>query len=198
LAKLGFAVTAVTGKESEHDLLCQLGCSAVLNREQATGRAGAALLRERWAGVVDTVGGEILAGAIKATQYKGIVTCCGNAASGELPLTVYPFIAKPWDLYPAACGVTAKHSLSINTPPLGAGSLILRGVSLIGIDSAQCPPARRKEIWDKVAGPWQPLLQDALVRLSRRISLAQLSQAVDEMLAGRTQGRIVVDLGDES
>jgi hypothetical protein len=36
------------------------------------------------------------------------------------------FIAKPWDLYPAACGVTAKHSLSINTPPLGAGSLIFR------------------------------------------------------------------------
>jgi alcohol dehydrogenase len=166
LAKLGFAVTAVTGKESEHEFLRQLGCSAVLNRQQAAGRAGAALLRERWAGAVDTVGGEILAGAVKATRYGGIITCCGNAASGELPLTVYPFI--------------------------------LRGVSLVGIDSAECPLARRKEIWDKLAGPWQPLLRDALASLSRRIRLEQLSQTIDAMLAGRTQGRIVVDLGDES
>ncbi len=166
LSKLGFAVTAVTGKESEHEFLRQLGCAAVLNRQQAAGRAGAALLRERWAGVVDTVGGEILAGAIKATHYGGIITCCGNAASGELPLTVYPFI--------------------------------LRGISLLGIDSAECPLARRKEIWQQLAGPWQPLLHDALASLSRRISLEQLSQTIDAMLAGRTQGRIVVDLGDES
>ena len=166
LAKLGFAVTAVTGKESGYDLLRQLGCAAVLNRQQAAGRAGAALLRERWAGVVDTVGGEILAGAIKATQYNGIVTCCGNAASGELPLTVYPFI--------------------------------LRGISLIGIDSAECPLARRKEIWDKLAGTWQPLLHDALASLSRCIGLEQLNQTIEEMLAGRTQGRIVVDLGEAS
>ena len=166
LTKLGFAVTAVTGKESGQEFLRQLGCSAVLNREQAAGRASAALLRERWAGVIDTVGGEILAGAIKATQYNGLVTCCGNAASGELPLTVYPFI--------------------------------LRGVSLLGIDAAECPLARRKEIWDKLAEAWQPLLHDALARLSRRISLAQLSQTIDAMLAGRTQGRIVVDLGEEA
>lgn len=165
LAKLGFAVTAVTGKESEHDFLRQLGCEAVLNRQQAIGRASAALLRERWAGVVDTVGGEILAGAVKAAQYNGIVTCCGNAASGELPLTVYPFI--------------------------------LRGVTLAGIDSAECPLTRRKEIWDKLAGPWRPLLHDALQALSVRISLAQLSQTIDEMLAGRTRGRIVVDLTGE-
>jgi acrylyl-CoA reductase (NADPH) len=164
LAKLGFAVTAVTGKESEHDFLYQLGCAAILNRQQAIGRAGAALLRERWAGVVDTVGGEILAGAIKATQYRGIVTCCGNAASGDLPLTVYPFI--------------------------------LRGVSLVGIDSAECPLARRKAIWEKLAGPWHSALQEVLNRLSCCIPLDQVSSAVDEMLAGRTRGRIVVAVGE--
>ncbi len=166
LAKLGFAVTAVTGKESEHDFLQQLGCTAVLNRQQATGRVSAALLRERWAGVVDTVGGEILAGAIKATRYGGIVTCCGNAASGDLALTVYPFI--------------------------------LRGVSLVGIDSAECPLTRRKEIWDKLAGTWHPLLQDVLVKLSQQITLEQLSQTVDAMLAGQTRGRIVVDLREKA
>jgi len=165
LAKLGFAVTAVTGKESEHELLRQLGCTAVLNRQQALGRASAALLRERWAGVVDTVGGELLAGAIKATQYNGLVVCCGNAASGDLPLTVYPFI--------------------------------LRGVSLIGIDSAACSLARRKEIWAKIAEAWYPLLQDALKLLSLRISLTQLSQTIDAMLAGKTRGRFVIDLTGE-
>ncbi|MCW5205554.1 YhdH/YhfP family quinone oxidoreductase [Desulfobulbus sp. F5] len=165
LAQLGFAVTAVTGKESEHDFLRQLGCTAILNRQQAVGRAGAALLRERWAGVVDTVGGEILAGAIKTTQYGGIVTCCGNAASGELPLTVYPFI--------------------------------LRGISLVGIDSAECPLSRREEIWQKLAGSWRTALQDVLKQLSVRINLDQVSQTVDEMLAGRTRGRIVVDLTGE-
>ncbi|WP_417911214.1 YhdH/YhfP family quinone oxidoreductase [Candidatus Electronema sp. PJ] len=166
LAKLGFAVTAVTGKESAHDFLRQLGCTAVLNRQQAIGRVGAALLRERWAGVVDTVGGEILVGAIKATCRHGIVTCCGNAASGDLSLTVYPFI--------------------------------LRGVSLVGIDSAECPLARRKAIWEQLAGPWHSALQEVLNSLSSCISLEQISHTVDAMLAGQTRGRIVVALGEQS
>jgi acrylyl-CoA reductase (NADPH) len=166
LAQLGFVVTAVTGKESEHDFLKQLGCTTVLNRQQAIGRASAALLRERWAGVVDTVGGEILAGALKATRYGGIVTCCGNAASGDLAVTVYPFI--------------------------------LRGISLIGIDSAECPLSRRKEIWEKLAGPWRLLLKDLLANLCQQITLEQLSHTIDAMLAGQTRGRIVVDLREEA
>ena len=115
LSRLGFEVTGVTGKESEHNFLHELGCTAILDRKQVLGRPGAALLRERWAGVVDTVGGEILASAVKSSRYDGVVTCCGNAASGELPLTVYPFI--------------------------------LRGISLVGIDSASCEMSRRQTIW---------------------------------------------------
>jgi len=61
LSLTGFIVTGVTGKESQRDFLQRLGCSTIFNRKQATGRAGVALLRERWVGVVDTVGGEILA-----------------------------------------------------------------------------------------------------------------------------------------
>ena len=52
------------------------------------------LLSARWAGVVDTVGGDILATAIKETDFDGVVTSCGNAASGDLPLNVYPFILR--------------------------------------------------------------------------------------------------------
>jgi NADPH:quinone reductase-like Zn-dependent oxidoreductase len=51
-------------------------------------------MKERWAGVVDVVGGETLAAAIKATRYGGTVTCCGLVGSAELPLTVYPFILR--------------------------------------------------------------------------------------------------------
>ncbi len=160
LSQIGFSVTGVTGKVSEHLFLHQLGCSKILNRKQATGRPSAAMLRERWSGVVDTVGGEILAAAVKATCYDGVVSCCGNAASGDLPLTVYPFI--------------------------------LRGVSLVGIDSADCPMTRRALIWDKLAGPWQ---LDMLNSLTSCISLEQVSGAIDDMLAGKIRGRVVVDLG---
>lgn len=160
LAKLGFEVVAVTGKEEEHNFLIALGCTKVLTRKQATGRSGAAMLRERWSGVVDTVGGDILASAIKATRYNGIVTCCGNAASGDLPITVYPFI--------------------------------LRGVSLVGIDSACCPMSQRKKIWQQLAGAWRPEMLDVLT--TARIALDQVSQAVEEMLVGQTKGRLVIDL----
>jgi len=160
LSKLGFQVTAVTGKESEHAFLKELGAVNVLARKQATGRAGAALLRERWAGAVDTVGGELLAGAVKATRYGGAVACCGNAASGDLPLTVYPFI--------------------------------LRGICLVGIDSASCPMVRREEIWQNLADGWRLSMLDGL---TTRISLEQLDQYIEAMLAGKTTGRIVVDLG---
>ncbi len=161
LSGLGFEVAAVTGKEDEHPFLQQLGCSAILSRKQATGRASAAMLRERWSGVVDTVGGEILASAVKASRYDGVVTCCGNAASGDLPLTVYPFI--------------------------------LRGVSLVGIDSARCSMTRRSTVWQKLSGPWR---LDMLDSLTERISLDQVSAAIDTMLAGKVRGRVVIDLGE--
>jgi putative YhdH/YhfP family quinone oxidoreductase len=158
LAKLGYRVTGVTGKESEHDFLTRLGCSTIITRRQAMGRTSAAMLKERWNGVVDTVGGEILASAIKATRYEGVVTCCGNAASADLRLTVYPFI--------------------------------LRGVTLVGIDSARCPLARREEIWQKLSGPWKLSLPDTF---STTIGLEGLSEAIDAMLVGRIRGRVVVD-----
>ena len=160
LSRLGFEVAGVTGKEREHSFLQQLGCTTILNRKKATGRPAAAMLRERWAGAVDTVGGEILATAIKSTRYDGVVTCCGNAASGDLPLTVYPFI--------------------------------LRGVSLVGIDSASCPMSRRSAIWQQLAGPWR---LDMQASICSRISLDQVSQAIDDILAGKIRGRVVVDLG---
>jgi putative YhdH/YhfP family quinone oxidoreductase len=94
LASLDFEVTAVTGKSDQHSFLHDIGANSVIERQKFFPGSNKMLLRERWAGVVDTVGGDILAGAIKGTCYNGLVTCCGNAASGELPLNVYPFILR--------------------------------------------------------------------------------------------------------
>jgi acrylyl-CoA reductase (NADPH) len=94
LAKLGYQVTAVTGKSEEHALLAQLGAASILTRQEATDITGRMLLREKWAGVVDTVGGDILTTAIRTTRYGGIVTCCGNVASPNLNISVYPFILR--------------------------------------------------------------------------------------------------------
>lgn len=162
LSHIGYTVIAATGKEEEHPFLRSLGASEFLSREQAATGQERMLLRERWAGAVDTVGGLILATAIKSTRYGGVVACCGNAASGELPISVYPFI--------------------------------LRGITLTGIDSAQCPMTRRKEIWERLAGQWHGAWPETI---SRTVPLPDLDTWIERMLQGRIRGRVVVDLGGE-
>ncbi len=103
LSKLGYRVVAVSGKSDAAALLEPLGASEIIDRAAFTSGSGRALLPGRWAGVIDTVGGEILATAIKATLPTGVVTCCGNAASAELPLNVYPFILRGVTLIGIAC-----------------------------------------------------------------------------------------------
>lgn len=94
LAKLGYSVAAVSGKADSHIFLKDLGAARVLTRQEAADASGKPLLKTLWSGVVDTVGGEILATAIKSTDMRGVVTCCGNVASPDLPLTVFPFILR--------------------------------------------------------------------------------------------------------
>ncbi len=94
LAAQGFEVVTVTGKPDQHAFLHEIGAGKVIDRQKFLAGADKLLLRERWAGVVDTVGGDFLATAIKGTRYDGVATSCGNAASGDLPLSVYPFILR--------------------------------------------------------------------------------------------------------
>lgn len=94
LHRLGYEAVAVTGKGSAHEHLRALGAASVLDRQDLLKDRGKQLLPARWAGVVDTVGGDLLATAIKGTAFDGVVTLCGNAASSELPLNVYPFILR--------------------------------------------------------------------------------------------------------
>ena len=92
LAHLGYGVVAMTGKSAAADWLKAIGAAEVIGRE--IDKTGRPLLKGRWAGVVDTVGGEMLATAIRSTRYRGIVTCCGNVGGAEFPLSVYPFILR--------------------------------------------------------------------------------------------------------
>jgi acrylyl-CoA reductase (NADPH) len=94
LARLGYSVVAVSGKPDAHDFLTDLGARGIISREEAIDTSSRPLLNGRWAGVVDTVGGDILTTALRSTQNFGTVTCCGNVASPDLPMTVFPFILR--------------------------------------------------------------------------------------------------------
>lgn len=94
LAKLGYQVTAVTGRvDSSKDYLTGLGATGVISRDEFA-RDSKPLEAEVWAGVVDTVGDKVLATAISQTKYEGIVTACGLAGGYKLPTTVMPFILR--------------------------------------------------------------------------------------------------------
>jgi acrylyl-CoA reductase (NADPH) len=94
LAKLGYEVTAVSGKADKHGWLRSLGAAEVVGREAVCDESDRALLRSRWAGAVDTVGGTTLATLIRSLQHRGCVAACGLVGGHELPLTVYPFLLR--------------------------------------------------------------------------------------------------------
>jgi len=158
LAKLGFHVIAATGKASEHDFLNGLGAKVIISREEANDTSGRPLQKPRWAGVVDTVGGNILATALKTTKYGGLVAACGNAMSAELNVNVFPFI--------------------------------LRGVSLLGVDSVEIPMRARQMAWNKLAGEWSIDVGS----LVTEVSLEELNPKIDEILKGGIRGRVLINL----
>jgi acrylyl-CoA reductase (NADPH) len=160
LAHIGYQVVAVTGKMDEKQFLIDLGAKEVISRDEATDTSEKPLLKGRWAGVVDAVGGEILSTAIRSTKLHGAVTCCGNVASPDLKINVYPFI--------------------------------LRGISLVGIDSQSFPMTFRRQTWEKIATDWK---LDNLDRQTSVCSLEELDSEIDLILAGKQKGRVIVDLG---
>lgn len=94
LNKIGYTVVAITGKEDRKDFLHRIGASTVILRDDFEQISKKPLLSEKYAGVVDTVGGDILANALKQVKYDGVVTCCGLTSSHELNTNVFPFILR--------------------------------------------------------------------------------------------------------
>ncbi len=158
LAKAGYRVVAVTGKVDQIDFLKGLGAAEVIDRETLMENADRPMMKERWAGAVDVVGGPMLAAVLKSTCYGGRVTCCGLVGSPDLPVNVFPFI--------------------------------LRGVSLIGIDSVQCPDAPRRQVWEKLADNWKI----DLAPLTTEITLTELEASIQAILKGDIKGRVLVKL----
>lgn len=98
LAKLGYQVVASTGRTSEAEHLKALGASDIIDRAELSA-PGKPIGKERWAGVVDTVGNHTLANACATTKYRGAVAACGLAGGMDFPATVAPFILRGVTLY---------------------------------------------------------------------------------------------------
>ena len=119
LAKLGYPVTASTGRvEEASDYLTDLGATAVIDRSELDA-PGKPLQSQRWAGAVDSVGSQTLATVLAQTRYGGTVAACGLAQGPDLPATVLPFILRAVTLVginsveaPAALRETAWRRLA--------------------------------------------------------------------------------------
>lgn len=157
LAKLGYQVTALTGKETEVEYLKRLGASEVMLRSALDLTRIRPLDRTRWAGAVDNLGGDVLAWMASTMQQGGTIASIGLAASTSLNTTVMPFI--------------------------------LRGVSLLGIDSGYIAEPYRSGVWRRLATDLKP---PHLAEMTRTIEFAELPGVFDEFLKGRAHGRVVV------
>jgi acrylyl-CoA reductase (NADPH) len=100
LARLGYRVVASTGRPAEAEFLKGLGAAEVIAREELSA-PGKPLGKERWAGVVDSVGSHTLANACATTRYGGTVAACGLAQGMDFPGSVAPFILRGVTL----CGI---------------------------------------------------------------------------------------------
>ncbi len=160
LAKLGYEVTASTGRTDEAGYLQQLGAAEVISREEVGGAAVKPLDKQLWQAAVDSVGGSPLAAVLSKIAYGGAVAASGLTAGTAVPTTVIPFI--------------------------------LRGVSLLGIDSVSCPSGKRQLIWTRMANDLKPDNLDVLV--DREITLTELPSALEDILKSNTRGRVLVRL----
>lgn len=156
LAKRGYRVVAMTGRPAEATYLQSLGAAEIMDRKDYE-VAGKPLAKERWAGVVDSAGGPILANACAATSYGGVVAACGLAQSMQFPATVAPFI--------------------------------LRGVTLVGIDSVYAPLSLRQEAWRLLAEELEP---SALENIAHEVGFSELGDCARDLLDGCVRGRLIV------
>lgn len=159
LAKRGYHVVALTGKESEAAYLRDLGAAEVMLRQSLDLTKIRPLDRGRWAGAVDNLGGDVLAWIASSMEQGGTIASIGLAASMSLNTTVAPFI--------------------------------LRGVSLLGIDSGYIREPYRRGVWQRLADDLRP---PHLAAMARRVAFDNLPAAFEDFIAGRAKGRAVVEI----
>ena len=158
LAKLGYNGVASTGRAEAHDYLRGLGAKQILDRS-VLAKPGKPLETERWAGAVDTVGGDTLAALLPGLAYNASVAACGNAGGFALNTTVFPFI--------------------------------LRGVSILGVNSVVVPQPRRLAAWSRLTRDLPLDLLDAMIEVAPLADVPELSK---QILQGQVRGRVVIDV----
>lgn len=161
LSRAGYEVHAITGKTAEFDWLESLGATQCISRHDLHwGKKP--LDRTRWAGCVDSVGGDMLAGIAAVIDLWGNIACCGMAGGHGLNTTVFP--------------------------------LILRGVSFLGISSANCHIDMRRKLWNRLGHEWKPAHLDEII--TREVTLDGMEPVFNDMMESRSLGRTVVKISD--
>ena len=137
LTKLGYNVTAVTGKDSKADYLKSLGAKTVVNRAEFD-KDPRLIDKGLWDGVVDTVGGKILANAIVQTNSNGIITVCGNANTNELNTNVIPFMLrgiKLWGMDSANCSIKRREFIWSEAANLIDFNLLEKSIQTVSLEA---------------------------------------------------------------
>lgn len=160
LTAAGYEVHAITGKAERFDWLEHLGARQCISRHNLHWGMKP-LEKSTWAGCIDTVGGDMLAGLTRVISPWGNIACCGMAGGRGLHSTVFP--------------------------------LIVRGVSLLGVSSSNCPIETRRMLWDRLANEWKPPHLDEIIR--SETTLGSLPSEFDTLLNGASVGRTVVRIG---
>ena len=161
LARRGYRVVALTGKEGESDWLKKLGASEIVLRQSLNLQKIKPLDKATWAGAVDNLGGEVLAWMASTMNYGGVIAAVGLAASFNFNTTVMPFI--------------------------------LRGVSLLGINSGDVSNPIRDHVWQRLATDLKPPL---LAQMARTVPFSDLPGVFDDFIDAKVSRRIVVDLNE--
>ena len=136
LTKLGYNVTAVTGKDSKTDYLKSLGAKNVVNRDEFD-KDPRLIDKGLWDGVVDTVGGKILANAIVQTKPNGIIAVCGNANNNELNTSVIPFMLrgiKLWGMDSANCSIKRREFIWAEASKLIDFELLEKSILTVSLE----------------------------------------------------------------
>lgn len=159
LNKLGFEVIAANYELAPESEIKKIGAGSQIDRSVSDDLSGRPMLKPQWAGAIDVVGGNTLTTMLKGCKPLGNVTTCGNIGSGDLLMTVYPFI--------------------------------LKGVSLLGVDSQNCPMEMRKKVWNLLADSWAIEFDGEMIKESL---LESLQSHIDLMLEKKSKGRVIVKL----
>ena len=154
---------AITGKVEEFDWLEHLGARQCISRHDLYW-GQKPLEKTSWAGCIDNVGGDMLAGISRVIDLWGNIACCGMAGGHGLNTTVFP--------------------------------MILRGVSLLGISSANCPIEMRRELWERLGKEWKPPHLDEIIR--EETDLEGMGETFERMMNGASLGRTVVRIAGDT